>query len=195
MPPDSTYYIDCDGKGLSWRGWREQFNADRKNYARLSKAEDVKSFLLNISDKAKHVRFVVVDTLNALMLNYEFANMKEKGYDKWVDLAYSVWDLVQVPQGMREDITVIFTAHSQTDRDEATGAAFTRMLTNGRKLDKVRLESKFTTVLLAKRNMAGEYVYQTHTAGNDTVKTPMGAIEADEVPNDIKNIIEALECY
>jgi len=149
----------------------------------------------NISDKAPHVKHIVVDTLNALMLNLEFERMKEKNFDKWVDLAMCVWDLVQLPQTLRDDMTVIFVAHSQTERDETTGATFTRMLTNGRKLDKVRLESKFTTVLLAKRTDSGDYVFQTHTRGNDTVKTPLGAIEPDEIPNDVVSIISALECY
>lgn len=195
LPPDSTYYIDCDGKGLSWRGWRNQFNAEKRNYTRLGKPEEVKAYMQNISDNAPHIKYIVIDTLNALMLNLEFERMKEKNYDKWTDLAMCVWDLVQFPQSMRDDITVIFTAHTQTERDEVTGAVFTRMLTNGRKLDKVRLESKFTTVILAKRNEAGEYVFRTHTSGNDTVKTPLGAFDVDEIPNDIINVIDALACY
>lgn len=34
LPPESTYYIDCDGKGLSWRGWRSQYNSEKKNLLR-----------------------------------------------------------------------------------------------------------------------------------------------------------------
>ena len=32
LDPKTTYYIDCDKKGLSWRGWKKQYNAeDRKS--------------------------------------------------------------------------------------------------------------------------------------------------------------------
>lgn len=27
LNPETTYYIDCDKKGLSWRGWREQYKS------------------------------------------------------------------------------------------------------------------------------------------------------------------------
>ena len=28
LDPKTTYYIDCDKKGLSWRGWKKQYNAE-----------------------------------------------------------------------------------------------------------------------------------------------------------------------
>jgi dephospho-CoA kinase len=36
LKSEETYYIDCDGNGLSWRGWRQQYNAARKNYIRCA---------------------------------------------------------------------------------------------------------------------------------------------------------------
>ena len=30
LDPKTTYYIDCDKKGLSWRGWKKQYNAEAK---------------------------------------------------------------------------------------------------------------------------------------------------------------------
>ena len=41
LNPDETYYIDCDGKGLSWKGWREQYNADKKNYIKTDDQDKV----------------------------------------------------------------------------------------------------------------------------------------------------------
>ena len=32
LDPKSTYYIDADKKGLSWKGWRKQYNKENKNY-------------------------------------------------------------------------------------------------------------------------------------------------------------------
>ena len=32
LPPEQTFYIDCDKKGLNWKGWRKQYNSDKKNY-------------------------------------------------------------------------------------------------------------------------------------------------------------------
>lgn len=30
LPPDETCYIDADGKGLSWKGWRNQYNKKKR---------------------------------------------------------------------------------------------------------------------------------------------------------------------
>jgi len=90
---------------------------------------------------------------------------------------------------MRDDLTVVFVAHTQTDRDD-NGYLFTRIKTSGRKLDKITLESKFTTVLIAKC-VDGNYVFETQ-ANNSTAKSPMGLFETREIPNDIAEVIKAL---
>lgn len=192
LPPESTLYIDCDGKGLSWKGWRNQYNVERKNYAKTSDKGKVAS-LLGKCNEMPQIKYIIVDTINGIMVDDEFARMGEKNYDKWQDLAAAVYGLIALALKMRDDLTVIFVAHSQTERDDF-GNAFTRVKTSGRKLDKIVLESKFTTVLLAKRNATGEYVFETH-ANNSTAKTPLGAFEADEIPNDIIEVLKALEEY
>ena len=92
---------------------------------------------------------------------------------------------------MRDDLTIIFMAHTQTERDAESNAVFTHIKTSGKKLDKIVLESKFTTVLLAKC-VNGEYVFETHS-NNSTAKSPMGLFEEDTIPNDITAVIKALE--
>ncbi len=192
LPPDKTCYIDCDGKGLSWKGWRSQYNAANKNYVRTSDKGNVTTMLGRCNEN-RAVKYVIVDTINAIMVDDEFARMGEKTYDKWQDLAAAVYGLIALALKLRDDLTVIFIAHSQTERDDF-GNAFTRIKTSGRKLDKIVLESKFTTVLLAKRNAQGEYVFETHAA-NSTAKSPMGAFDADEIPNDITGVLAALADY
>lgn len=192
LDPASTFYFDCDKKGLSWKGWKTQYNAEKKNYIRTSDADTVMRYMLNISEKAPHIKTVIVDTINGIMIDDEFARMKEKGYDKWQDLAGAVWELVATANGLRDDLTVIFIAHSQTDWDD-NGFCFTRLKTSGRKLDKICLESKFTTVLLAKV-INGRYVFETK-ANNSTAKAPMGAFEDDIIDNDIAAVLAALEDF
>lgn len=192
LDPKITFYFDCDKKGLSWKGWKTQYNFASKNYKATSDAKFIEGALVGISEKSPHIKFVVIDTINGIMIDDEFARAKEKGYDKWQDLASSVWNLVSLASTLRDDLTVIFTAHTQTERDDS-GFAFTRIRTSGKKLDKIVLESKFTTVLLAKA-VDGKYIFETH-AKNSTAKTPLGAFEQDEIPNDITEVLKALEEY
>lgn len=124
------------------------------------------------------------------MVSDEMKRAKEKGYDKWVDLAQCIWDIVDHAYFYRDDLWIIFLAHTQTERDDS-GYMFTRIKTSGKKLEKITLESKFTTVLMSKC-IDGKYVFETQSK-NSTAKSPMGAFEDLEIDNDITKVIEALE--
>ena len=189
LDPKQTFYIDADGKGLSWKGWRKQYNKENKNYFQCDAPEQIFSLMQTIDEKQKQIKFLVIDTLNGCMVADEMRRSKEKAYDKWVDLAQSVYNIVDYSNKMRDDLTVILIGHTQTSDD-----GFTCMLTNGRKLNKICLESKMTTVLLSRINDNGEYVFETR-ARNSTAKTPRGAFDVEEIPNDITLVIDALKDF
>ena len=190
LNPDSTFYIDCDEKGLAWKGWRQQYNAENKNYYRTRNLPKISTLLLKVSKEQPQFKTVVIDTLNTCMVDKEVKSMTEKGYDKWIDLTQYVWDVIGTASRLRDDLTVIIVMHSETVRDDL-GYSFTRIKTNGRKLEKVILESLFGTVLLAKRTDDGKYVFETQ-AKNSTAKSPMGAFESFEIDNDILAVLESL---
>jgi hypothetical protein len=194
LDPKTTIYMDCDKKGLAWKGWRNQYNAQNKNYFADDHANVAKLLLQKVNtDKAyKDIKVVVIDTLNGIMVADEMRRAKEKNFDKWLDLATAVYDIVDYALTMRDDVTVIFTAHSQTDHDE-NGYTFTRIKTSGRKLDKIVLESKFPVVLHAKV-LDGKHVFETQ-ADFSTAKTPLGAFDEKYIDNDIIPVLKALEDF
>lgn len=193
LNPEETYYIDCDGKGLSWKGWREQYSTDKKNYYRTTEPSMIEKIMQGISDSRPDIHNIVIDTINSVMIADERRRMNEKTYDKWADLAWSVYDICVMASELREDLNVIVLAHVQTDIDDNTGERFTRILTNGKKLNKIGLEKYFTTVLLAKKS-GDNYVFETQ-ANKSTAKTPMGAFDAKEIPNDMQAVLNALKDY
>ena len=193
LDPATTYYIDCDKKGLSWKGWREQYNMQNKNYYATNVPTLVLEILKKVNeDPDRRIKTVVIDTINGVMVAEEMRNAKVQGYGKWTDLAQYVWEIFEYALSMKDDITVIILAHSITDTDD-NGIVFTHIRTNGRKLEKIVLESKLTTVLLAECK-DGEYIFHTKP-DRSTVKTPIGAFDQDEIPNDIVEVIKALEEY
>ncbi len=189
LDPKTTYYIDADMKGLSWKGWKKAWNKEAKNYIQIDDPKVALGFLGQINEKCPNVKTVVIDTLNGLMVAEEMRRSKEKGYDKWTDIASYVWDLVQLALKCREDLAIVFVCHSQTERDD-NGNIWTRIKTSGRKLDKIVLESKFTTVLLCRSE--GDNHWIETSANFSTAKSPLGALEK-EVDNDIVPIIEKLK--
>lgn len=203
LDPATTFYIDCDKKGLSWKGWKKQYNAEAGNYEKTDFPTIVLTRLQWLNGDRKDdngkpltgglkFKTVVVDTLNGIMVAEEMRNAKVQGYGKWTDLAAYIYDIMDYALQMRDDLTVIFVAHSETISDD-NGMIFTRMKTNGRKLDKIVLESKVTTVLLAECK-DGEYIFHTHS-DRSTCKTPMGAFDEDEIPNDMAEVLVALEDF
>jgi len=77
-----TFYIDCDGKGLNYKGWRNDYNSKNKNYIRTDDPNEVLKLLGDVDKNATHIKTVVVDTVNACMVADEMRRMKEKGYQK-----------------------------------------------------------------------------------------------------------------
>lgn len=194
LNPKETYYIDCDGKGLSWKGWRQQYNKENVNYFRSDNQDSIVALMNRISEKKPEIKNIVIDTANSIMVADEFRRMKEKGYDKWQDLAMSVYTITTTASKLRDDLNVIVLFHVQIEKDENTGRQFTRILTNGKMLNKVGLEKYFTTVLLSKRDENGEYVFETKT-NNSTVKTPLDAFDKDQIPNDMQAVLDVLKEY
>lgn len=194
LDPETTYYIDCDLKGLSWKGWRKSFNTERKNFKATRDLTKIQALMSGISDKVPNIKTLVIDTLNTAMVDKEVKAMGDNsGYSKWIDLTQFVWSICETASTLRDDLIIIIVMHSETVRDDL-GYAYTRIKTNGRKLEKVVLESLFSTVLLAKRKDDGSYIFET-AAKQSSAKSPMGAFDSEEIPNDIVEVLKALEDY
>ena len=191
LPPEETLYIDADMKGLNWKGWKKEYNGDNKNYLKTNYPQLAIKYL-QLAEKGTY-KYVVIDTVNNLMVSDEMRRCKEKGYDKWMDLAACIWELVDLPGSLRDDLTVILLFHSQTDYTE-DGYRFTKIKTNGRKTEKNNIDSKFNWLLRTVKQDDGKYYFET-TAHNSTTRTPLDAFQEDYIPNDIMKVLEVMEEY
>ena len=197
LDPKQTFYIDCDKKGLSWKGWKKDYNTENKNYISTDSFSICSSFMdrVNTEDIFKGVKYLVIDTLNGLMVAEEMRILAMQSGDKrsaWSDLAQNGWALINKALTLREDLTVIILCHSETISDD-NGIIRTRIKTNGRKLEKLVLESKMTTVVWSVRQ-DGKYKFILSADGS-TCKVPLGAFEESEIENDVTLVIKALEDF
>ena len=197
LPPKETFYIDCDKKGLNWKGWRKQYSVENKNYFATDSFSSCKSLMEKVdkSENFRHIKYLVIDTINGMMVAEEMRILAMQGGDKrsaWTDLASNGWDIINKALTLRDDLTVIILCHSETISDD-NGIVKTRIKTNGRKLEKLVLESKMTTVVWAVRQ-DGKYKFILSADGS-TCKVPLGAFQTDECENDIMIVIKALEDY
>ena len=197
LDPKITFYIDCDKKGLNWKGWRKQYSVENKNYFATDSFSTCKTLMEKVdkSENFRNIKYLVIDTINGMMVAEEMRILAMQGGDKrsaWTDLASNGWDIINKALSLREDLTVIILCHSETISDD-NGIVKTRIKTNGRKLEKLVLESKMTTVVWAVRQ-DGKYKFILSADGS-TCKVPLGAFQADECENDIMIVIKALEDY
>ena len=78
LNPDETYYIDCDGKGLSWKGWRNQYNSEKKNYLVTDQQNTILTVMRGIDAKRPNIKNIVIDTINSVMIADERRRQAEK---------------------------------------------------------------------------------------------------------------------
>ena len=202
LDPATTMYIDSDMKGLNWKGWKNQYSSKSANYIATDSFTVVNRILDRVNklegdDKKTfgNIKTIVIDTLNGMMVAEEMRILTMQGGDKrsaWTDLAANGWNIINKALSMRDDLVVMIACHSETISDD-NGIVRTRIKTNGRKLEKLVLESKMTTVIWAVRQ-DGKYKFILSADGS-TCKTPLGAFESDEIPNDMAMVLKALEEY
>lgn len=197
LPPKETFYFDCDGKGMNWKGWKSQYSESQKNYWKSDSFSVVSQIMDKIDkdEKCKNIKYVVIDTINGMMVAEEMRILAMSSGDKrsaWSDLAQNGWAIINKALAMRDDLTIIILCHSETISDE-NGIIRTRIKTNGRKLEKLVLESKMTTVIWSVRQ-DGKYKFILSADGS-TCKVPLGAFEDSEIDNDIMLVIDALKDF
>lgn len=130
---------------------------------------------------------IIIDDSQYLLVNELFDRSKEKGYDKFTDIAVNFRNLVHFVNDMPDDDKIVyFLHHSETDSDGREKAK-----TIGRMLDeKLTLEGCFDIVLFCQ-----DHKFYTQSAGMSTAKSPEGMFEDEEIPNDLKMVDSAIRDY
>lgn len=82
LNPETTFVIDADRKGLPFKGWKEKYNKERKNYIRESDANNITTIMRTISEKMPHVKEIVLAGINSVMSDKEMAESKKIGFDE-----------------------------------------------------------------------------------------------------------------
>lgn len=176
--PNEVGVINVSGKPLPFRKKLPTVNTD--DYGKI------KSILAN--SKAKSI---VIDDATYLMVNAYMRQADVKGYDKFTTMAQNYWSLVYfVEKELPDDTIVYFMSHIERDQNGNEKAK-----TVGKMIDSaVTFEGMFAIVLKTKV-ADGKYYFTTHNSGFDTVKSPMGMFEDDEIPNDLKLVDSTIRDY
>lgn len=123
---------------------------------------------------------------------------KEKGYEKFTEIAQHMYTVLKEAINMRSDLVFVVCTHSEDIGDGVNQKL--KMKTIGKMLDNVIvLEGLFTYVLYTVLNKGdnGELLYQfmTNTDGTNTAKSPFGCFDELYIDNDLEYVIEKIHEY
>ena len=197
LNPEETLIINADRKPLPFKGWSDIYSKEKKNYLETSQPATIKRIIgeVETNPDAKNIKIIVIDTANAIMIDDEMRRMAEKGYDKWQDLAVSIYSIIdRAQQQQRKDLNIYFFFHEESFLDD-DGIRSTRILTNGKKLNKINIASRITTILWAKCEMLekgkNRFYFETRKNNNEA-KSPEGMFSDFDIPNDLAAIDKAI---
>lgn len=134
-------------------------------------------------------RYVIDDA--QYLLSFElFDRVKEKGYEKFTEMAVKFKNLIHfVITRVPDNVIVYFMQHVQHGDYGIKAKTVGRMLD-----DQLTVEGLFSVVLLADHEN-GRYFFRTQTNDNDTVKSPMGMFDSAEIDNDLVLVDTAIRDY
>ena len=172
-------HINVMSKPLPFKGrFAETYNGD--DYGEIAKA----------INKTK-CKSIVIDDAQYLMANEFMRRSFEKGYDKFTEIGYNFWTLVNsVTADLSFDVIVYFLMH--TDQDDNGNE---KAKTIGKLLDEKICVEGMTSVVLKTAVKDGTYSFTTQNNGKDTVKSPLGMFKTYEIDNDLKAVDTAIRAY
>ena len=196
LDPKTTFYVNVIGKPLPFKGWKAKYVAG-KNLVVTNNHQEVIDCIKGVSEKMTTIKTIVVDDAQYIM-SYEFmARAKERGFDKFTEIAQHMFNVLRAPDTVRDDLTTIFLSHSEDV--SANGYTKTKMKTIGKMLDeKISIEGLFTVVLLCypvMENKKMKYVFVTESNGTTTAKSPMDMFKEITVENDLQMVLDKIKKY
>ncbi len=133
---------------------------------------------------------IVVDDFQYVLANEFMRRSDEKSYDKFTDIARHAWDILMTAGHLVDNKRVYILAHTQED-----DMGNVKAKSIGRLLDeKITIEGLLTIVMRTKV-INGNYLFSTQNNGRDTVKTPMGMFDDEDVPNNLFEIDRIIQGF
>lgn len=203
LNPAETFIINVASKPLPFKGWRSKYTIWNKdnpggNYINTSNVQTISQILNYINTKRPEIKNVIIDDGQYLMSFEYMDRASEKGFQKFTDIAQKFYGVLKAGIMMRDDLNVIMTCHSE-NIGTADDPQY-KIKTLGKMLDNsITVEGLFTYVFFTDIRRGDddkpEYVFQTHSDGTTTAKSPMGCFEEDYVPNDLEFVLEKIAEY
>lgn len=203
LNPQETVVLNTLKKRLPFKGSNSLYNEQNKNLFNVDEYTQVITYLNAISDKATHVKNVIIDDSIYIMRKEFFKRAKESGYGKFTELAQHFQQIIATAENLRSDLNIFFILHSEEIINDKTIVGH-KVSTVGKLLEEQYNPVEAVTVVLFSAvkyddKGAASYGFYTHKCmqGNVEIpaKSPAGMFEEDFIPNDLGFVIQKMNEY
>jgi hypothetical protein len=199
LNPKETYIINTAKKELPFKGAEKLYNVENKNYKEIDEITEITRLLRTISEKAPHIKNVVIEDSNYMMSFRMAEKATEVGFTKFTILAKDMVELFREARKLRDDLKIFYFTHPEIIEDggEITGY---RIKTSGKMLDnQINLEGLFTICLYTyveeQKDGTASYNFITNRFKKYPAKSPDGMFSEIKVPNNLQLVSNTIDEY
>jgi hypothetical protein len=199
LDPKETYIINVAKKELPFKGAEKLYNAENKNYKEIDDAIEVTRLLKNISEKAPHIKNIIIEDSNYIMGFNIVSKADQVGFTKFSLMAKDIVELFREARKLRDDLKVFYFSHPETIEDSGEIIGY-KIKTAGKLIDnQIVLEGLFTICLYTNVDEAKDgtatYGFVTNRYKKYPAKSPDGMFADIKIPNNLQLVVDTIDEY
>lgn len=174
--------------GFQWRYFKQDHISPKKMYFKDSSFSE--KVALSNKKRSKKIQ-------SRLIRKYQGIHAEQLSAIKVCTKSKDIYELITVANGLRDNLVIYLLGHVTLYTD-VDGNESKCLVTNGRKLEKIKLETKLPVVLFGsiERGVNGNNKYYFETQSNrSTAKTPLGMFDEFKIPNSLKLVDNKVREY
>lgn len=196
---EETYIINVAKKELPFKGSEKLYNAEKRNYKEADDANEITRLLRTISEKAPHIKNIIIEDSNYIMGFNLVSKATEVGFTKFTIMARDMVELMREARRLRDDLKVFYFSHPETIEDSGEIIGY-KIKTAGKMIDnQIVLEGLLTVCLYThvEENKDGSMTYSflTNRYKKYPAKSPDGMFEEVKIPNNLNYVCEKIDEY
>jgi ABC-type dipeptide/oligopeptide/nickel transport system ATPase component len=198
LKPEETYVINVAEKNLPFKGSQKLYNVDSKNYYVPNSALDTLTKIKTVSEKAPHIKNLIIEDANYLMSFNLINKALETGFTKFSIMARDIVQLIREIKSLRSDLNVYYFTHSEPVMDGDDVVTY-KIKTSGKAIDtQITMEGLFTIVLYTLvecKNDECKHYFVTNKYGKIPAKSPQGMFPDLKIENNLQLVSEKIREY
>jgi len=190
-----TFIINVISKPLPFKGWLSKYkklssDGMEGNYYATDDNNVIKKIINLVNSKRPDIKTIILDDFGYTISNSFMRKAHQKGYDRFVDIAKDMFDILDMISNLRDDLFCFVMMHTDTDNQGRS-----KPRTIGKMIDQyICIEGKFSTVMHA-CICDGEYKFLTNGDSSLMCKSPLGMFNQSLIDNDLEQIIKQIKIY